>query len=35
MPAQLESRTTAIELDHYLVLRFRAEAAKRETTVPQ
>jgi hypothetical protein len=35
MPAQLESRTTAIELDHDLVLRFRAEAAKRETTVPQ
>jgi hypothetical protein len=28
-------RTTAIELDHDLVVRFRVEAAKRETTVPQ
>jgi hypothetical protein len=27
--------TTAIELDHDLVVRFRVEAAKRDTTVPQ
>jgi len=28
-------RTTAIELEHDLVVQFRGEAAKRETTVPQ
>jgi hypothetical protein len=35
MPTHSEFHTTAIELDHDLVVRFRAEAAKRETTVPQ
>jgi hypothetical protein len=33
MPGQ--SHPTAIELDRDLVVQFRAEAAKRETTVPQ
>lgn len=28
-------RTTAIELDHDLVVQFRVEAAKRKLTVPQ
>jgi hypothetical protein len=35
MPTDSEFHTTAIELEHDLVVRFRVEAAKRETTVPQ
>jgi hypothetical protein len=37
MPARSEFplHTTAIELEHDIVVRFRVEAAKREKTVPQ
>jgi hypothetical protein len=41
MPVHSESgssyslRTTAIELDHDLVVQFRGEAARRDCTVPQ
>jgi hypothetical protein len=34
MPTHSEFHTTAIELDNDLIVRFRVEAAKRETTVP-
>jgi hypothetical protein len=34
MPTHSEFHTTAIELDNDLIVRFRAEAAKRDTTVP-
>lgn len=29
------NRTTTVELEHDLVCKFRSEAAKRETTVPE